>query len=79
VIQHIEHKRKSNLKKRLVPLDLAYIIYTSGSTGQPKGVMVQHQGVVNMMMSQVKALDITPKDKVLQFFSYTFDDPIYGC
>ena len=27
--------------------DLAYVIYTSGTTGKPKGVMVNHLGVVN--------------------------------
>ena len=33
----------------LTPQHLAYIIYTSGSTGIPKGVMVQHRGVVNRL------------------------------
>lgn len=43
---------------RRVPLpavgqdDLAYIIYTSGTTGRPKGVMLPHKGIANIVCGQ---------------------------
>jgi amino acid adenylation domain-containing protein/non-ribosomal peptide synthase protein (TIGR01720 family) len=33
----------------VTPTSLAYCIYTSGSTGQPKGVLIEHRGVVNYL------------------------------
>ena len=37
---------------------LAYVIYTSGFTGQPKGVMNQHQSVVNRLCVGAKRISI---------------------
>ncbi len=53
--------------------NLAYIIYTSGSTGLPKGVMVEHEGFVNMIHGQIHEFDVTLDDRILQFASCAFD------
>jgi len=45
----------------VTPRNLAYVIYTSGSTGQPKGVTVEHRGVVNRLLWMQEADGLTPK------------------
>ncbi|MDN3222037.1 non-ribosomal peptide synthetase [Pseudomonas nunensis] len=52
---------------------LAYVIYTSGSTGLPKGVMVEHRGLRNLLDWYLKDLAFTAKDAVLLASSYNFD------
>ncbi|NMY72726.1 non-ribosomal peptide synthetase, partial [Pseudomonas sp. WS 5414] len=44
----------------LPPEHLAYVIYTSGSTGQPKGVMVEHQSLENLVHWHCAAFDLGP-------------------
>ena len=62
-----------NLTIQIKPNDLAYVIYTSGSTGQPKGVMVEHQSIVNFTLSFGKLFDVKPQSRLLQFGSFSFD------
>lgn len=40
---------KSDIISLNQPTDLAYVIYTSGTTGQPKGVMIEHRNVLNLL------------------------------
>jgi tyrocidine synthetase-3 len=54
-------------------INLAYIIYTSGTTGQPKGVMVDHKGIVNYSWWRLGAYNFRETDTTLQLLSYCFD------
>ncbi|MDQ0045975.1 amino acid adenylation domain-containing protein/non-ribosomal peptide synthase protein (TIGR01720 family) [Paenibacillus polymyxa] len=57
-----------------VPTDaLAYVIYTSGTTGKPKGVMVEHKSVVNILHQLEKKYPMAVTDSYLLKTNYTFD------
>ncbi len=53
--------------------DLCYVIYTSGSTGQPKGVLVGHRSVCNLVEAEAEIFRVTPEDRVCQIASLSFD------
>ena len=42
-----KHSNTNPKVKDLTSKNLAYVIYTSGTTGKPKGVMIEHIGVMN--------------------------------
>lgn len=61
---------------RLAPGRLAYVIYTSGTTGKPKGVMIEHGQIANLIRSDIAEFALTAADRVVQGSSSAYDSSI---
>lgn len=59
------------------PRDVAYVIYTSGSTGAPKGVMVEHRSLVELLTWKQGCYPLRPGDVVLHKTSSAFDVSVW--
>lgn len=65
---------------RQIDTDLLYVLFTSGSTGIPKGVAVQHRGVIDYLDKATEALDLDETTRYAQQYPLIFDAsllPIY--
>ncbi|MDQ3834853.1 MAG: condensation domain-containing protein, partial [Actinomycetota bacterium] len=59
------------------PLNLAYVIYTSGSTGIPKGVLVPHKGLLNLVFWHQDAFAVTSSARATQLAGTAFDASVW--
>jgi enterobactin synthetase component F len=59
------------------PGHAAYVIYTSGSTGEPKGVLVEHQAIVNRLEWMRTHYGFTADERILQKTPATFDVSVW--
>ncbi|WP_095139605.1 non-ribosomal peptide synthetase [Pseudomonas sp. Irchel s3a10] len=57
----------------LTPANLAYVIYTSGSTGLPKGVMVEHRTLCNLVDWHADVFDLHAGSHTSSLAGFGFD------
>lgn len=57
--------------------DPAYVMFTSGSTGEPKGVVIPHQGVLNLVDWAGENLGIGPDDRLTNVNPLHFDNSVF--
>ncbi len=70
----ISRESEENLITNVTAENLAYVIYTSGSTGKSKGVMIQHNSLVNAYFAWEEAYQLRAAPTChLQMASFSFD------
>lgn len=55
---------------------LAYVMYTSGSTGEPKGVMIEHRNVVNLIHWFIRHYQIDENTRLAFTTNLVFDPSV---
>ncbi|HSE18132.1 MAG TPA: amino acid adenylation domain-containing protein [Pyrinomonadaceae bacterium] len=74
---HLQTLPESNPPTKVDSANVAYIIHTSGSTGEPKGVMVQHRPIINLIEWVNTTFKVGAGDRLLFVTSLNFDLSVY--
>lgn len=73
----ITQEGRENPTRNVKADNLAYVIYTSGSAGKPKGVEIEHQGLLNLVFWHQRAFALSPADRATQIAGLAFDAAVW--
>lgn len=73
----LDTQSQTNPSSGVAPDHPAYVIYTSGSTGQPKGAILAHRGVVNLVVDFQRRRAIRPGEVCSWWTTPIFDVSVY--
>ncbi len=66
-------KNSNNLTQIVHPYHLAYVIYSSGSTGLPKGVLIEHEKIVQRLFFLKDLYQLKYDDSFIHYSSISID------
>jgi len=64
----VKPEKIREMAEAVLPDDPVAIMYTSGTTGKPKGVVVDHLGLINKSLCSTERQKITEQDRLCLFF-----------
>lgn len=73
----VSQEPTSNVPSNCALSNLAYMIYTSGSTGVPKGVEIEHRGLINLSIWHQREYRVGTVDRATQIAGLAFDASVW--
>lgn len=58
----VEEHQLEKIRKQAIETDPLYVLFTSGSTGLPKGVLISHKSIIDLVENSVPILKVTESD-----------------